>query len=557
MSSKVVRVGAYGRVSTLNQVREHDSSVDTQMQRIHLTAKYETERGQNWKIVAEYREEGRSGKDTDRPELQRLLADVRAGKLDLVCVTKLDRITRSLVDFYDLWAAFQEHGVEFMALDDRFETGSATGRAMLKIMLVFAELERERTSERTREKALMRRDAGLWFGGQVPFGYQVHPSNKTALEVDEDAAGVVRREIFEKFLELGSARAVVRHLSQRGIRRAVRETRRGTKTGGTAFTTQGVLNLLANPTYIGKRHLDDGREIECAWPPVIDEALFNRVQAKLSSNSLDKPTGKSKKAHTYLLEGLLRCGSCGSMMVCSSGNGRGGTYFYYRCSRKNHTASTECQLRDVSVRVVEGFVLDQLRAYAVDEQAIREAVSAANEGRDEALARLSHETANARAAHSKAKQNLNALLDVVENGGGQITSLLTRLKEAEDREQALKHEVIDLEAKRAALQDEMLTAEVVAEGYRNLHRLLTEALTAGVEADVKELLRAVIDVVEWRENPENPKQGTALIQLFELPSGFGLDDGQKNEQPCKPLNGGSQGCPNWLRGEDSNLGPGD
>src|SRR5262249_14134630 len=157
-------------------------SVDTQLERIRQRATYETEQARHtkarpWSVVTEYHEEGRSGKDTDRPELQRLLADVRAGQLDIVCVTKIDRITRSLIDFYDLWKTFEEHGVEFISLGDSFDTASATGRAMLKLTLVFAELERERTSERTKEKIQIRREAGKWFGGAVPLGYKVNPEN--------------------------------------------------------------------------------------------------------------------------------------------------------------------------------------------------------------------------------------------------------------------------------------------------------------------------------------------------------------------------------------------
>ena len=555
---EVTRIGAYGRVSTLNQVREHDSSVDTQMSRIQRQAKFETENQRPWRVVAEYREEGRSGKNTDRPELQRLLADVRAGKLDAVCVTKLDRITRSLVDFYDLWDTFKDYDVDIIALDDQFETKSATGRAMLKIMLVFAELERERTSERTREKTLERRSQGLWFGGQVPFGYRVHPSNKTTLEIDEKSAEIVRREIFEKFLEVGSARAIVRHLANRGIRRPIRTTRRGTEAGGTAFTTQGVLDLLASPSYVAKRKIEGDRFIDCNWPALIEQDLFDRVQAKLAGNSIKKPTGRSPITHIYLLEGLLRCGACGSLMVCSLGTSRTRKkYFYYRCNKKHRSADTECRTGDVPVKVVEKFVLDQLRAYAIDERAIQHAVQEANAGRDKSLARLDADLAECRIAHGKAKQAVRALLDFIESGGAEVSSLLTRLKEAEAREQALKGEILDLEMKRQALESQLLSTEIVAEGYRNLHRLLDQALEAGAEQEVKDLLLSVIDVVEWRQSADDPKKGTALIQLFELPEGFGLEEQVKKEQPSKSPEGGSLGCPDWLRGEDSNLGHGD
>lgn len=165
-----IRVGAYARVSTTNQLLANDNSLDTQIQLIKSRVQYECGRAQDgrpWELVAEYREEGKSAKNTDRPELKRLMADVAAGKLDVVCVTKIDRITRSLIDFYELWGTFEKHGTEFIALNDNFETRSATGKAMLKITLVFAELERERTAERTKEKVEQRRQQGMWFGSTL------------------------------------------------------------------------------------------------------------------------------------------------------------------------------------------------------------------------------------------------------------------------------------------------------------------------------------------------------------------------------------------------------
>jgi site-specific DNA recombinase len=140
-----LRIASYARVSSTNQVLAHDSSVDTQLtlirDRAKLEAHFRKSNGQRpWEIVEEYREEGRSGKDTDRPELSRLREAVQARKVDAVVVTKVDRITRSLLDFYSLTREFEEHDVEFISLGDNIDTSNAAGRAMIKLLLVFAEL---------------------------------------------------------------------------------------------------------------------------------------------------------------------------------------------------------------------------------------------------------------------------------------------------------------------------------------------------------------------------------------------------------------------------------
>ena len=568
---KAVRVAAYARVSTLNQVLENDSSVDTQLVRIRRRAEYESEQAVHredadpWRIVEEYREEGRSAKNTDRPALQRLLSDVRLGKVDMVVATKIDRITRSLTDFYDLWRTFEEYGVEFVALDDNFETRSAAGRAMLKITLIFAELERERTSERTREKVMARRSGGLWFGGTVPIGYRPHASDKTTLVKDEKWAQIVRDEIFEGYLTAGSARALVRRLANQGITRPTRKTRRGGNAGGGPFTVQGVLNILSSSTYVGERELDDGAVVKAAWPAIIDKPLFQRVKAKLDLSSVDRPSGKSTTGHVYLLDGRLRCGSCGAAMTRATGTGTmGRVYFYYRCGNKTRTAGTRCSVRDVPAEAVESFVIDQVKNYAIDPTAIGKAVRLANAGRDRELASLEVELKKGKSALLAAAKAATAMVDAVEKdvveGGGQAgPGLRARLREREATAQALRVEVEDMQFRRDALRQKLLDDEVVAEGYERLPALLDLARERGAHELLRGLLQAVIDVVEWREDEADPRRGTATIMFYELPEGFWeAIEAQKEERPNEPLsNGSSLSRPVWLPSEDLNLGPGD
>jgi site-specific DNA recombinase len=557
-----IRVGAYGRVSTLNQVREKDSSVDTQLARIGQRVAYEADQAQHtngrpWTVTAEYREEGRSGKNTDRPELQRLLADVRAGRLDVVCVTKIDRITRSLIDFYELWRTFEEHKVEFVSLGDSFETASATGRAMLKLTLVFAELERERTSERTREKIDMRRRAGLWFGGIPPLGYKSNPADKTTLLVDDPAAEVTRR-IFQTYLELGSARALTRELAQSGIRRPVHKTTRGKKWGGGHFTTQSLIQILANPVYVAQRDRGDGELIDCKWPALIDRATFDRVQARMLANREKRPSGKPMVAHNFLLEGLLRCGGCGSTMIRTVGTGKSGrAYFYYRCAKKHKTAYQGCSVRDVPAPAVERFVLDQLSSYVIDPAALRASVAEVNAGRDVELTAVESQLQEIDSAYLQKSKQIAKLLDAIETGEGEgdLSLIRRRLRDREAELEDLRARRGEVQDKRDGIRREVLEAETVADAYRRVPHLLAEAQRVGAHDELRGLLQGLVDVVEWRQGADDPKAGEALISLHPLPTLLGRSDEPPSQAVNRPA-GCSSSRQDWLRRRVSNPRPG-
>ncbi|MCP4502489.1 MAG: recombinase family protein [Deltaproteobacteria bacterium] len=342
-----LRVAAYARFSTTNQLLKVGGFIDSQVEQIANTARYKSQLaehndGATWEIVDVYREEGRSGKNTDRPEFQRLLRDLKAGLIDVVVVTKIDRITRSLVDFYDLWELFEKQNVEFISLGDNFETTTAIGRAMLKITLVFAELERERTSERTKEKVHARMNKGKWFGGSFPFGYAGHPDDKTTFVIVPELQKVLRENIFEKYLEMPSIRSLVRYLNEQGIHSPKHIGRRGQKVGGAPMNVEKLRMLLSDRRLIAKSELENGDIVDCNWEPVLDEELFNRVQSKLPRNSGRRPANRTK-SRVYLLEGLVKCGKCGHTMTYAKAKGRTEYYYYYRCNNKHRSASSLCK----------------------------------------------------------------------------------------------------------------------------------------------------------------------------------------------------------------------
>ena len=209
------RCGIYVRVSTSRQALVKEGSLETQEDRLRAYVKVRNNENEEWKAIDVYKE-AKSGKDADRSEYQRLIADIKNGRINTVICTKIDRISRSLLDFYKLYDIFQKHRVDFVSLEENFDTSTPAGRAMLKITLVFAELEREQTSSRTKEKMAWRAEQGLWNGGQV-LGYDLESENKGILQPNKAEIELVNL-IFKTYLETKSFRKTAELLNGKGYR---------------------------------------------------------------------------------------------------------------------------------------------------------------------------------------------------------------------------------------------------------------------------------------------------------------------------------------------------
>lgn len=232
--------------------------------------------------------------------------------------------------------------------------------------------------------------------------------------------------------------------------RPTRTTQRGKTIGGRPFTTQSILTMLQSLTYVAKRRLDDGSIIDCTWPAIVPRELFDAAQRLLTENSEKRPTGKESISHVYLLEGLIRCGACGSMMTRMSASGRNETFYYYKCNRRHRTANTACSTRDVRAVKVEEFVIAFLRDRAIDPAAIKTAVGEANGGRDGALAEIERELQEKRTNHLQASKTLAKLIDALEADAADVKALMVRSRDREGIVERLKAEIGALEARRRA-----------------------------------------------------------------------------------------------------------
>ncbi|KIN76963.1 recombinase family protein [Sulfitobacter mediterraneus] len=292
------RCAIYTRKSTEEGLEQDFNSLDAQ--REACAAYILSQKHEGWAELSDrYDDGGFSGGSMDRPGLTQLLKDVEAGRVDVIVVYKVDRLTRSLVDFAKMVDLFDGAGVSFVSVTQAFNTTSSMGRLTLNVLLSFAQFEREVTAERIRDKVAASKRKGMWMGGAVPIGYDV---NDKALIVNPVEAEAIRT-IFAEYLAAGSVRELSDRLEALSIVSKRRTDRYGRTTGGTSFSRGALYNILRNPIYIGKtRHKDE--LYDGLHEAIIDDATWQQVQ-ELLANHGGKKIATSRRSARRLLDGLL------------------------------------------------------------------------------------------------------------------------------------------------------------------------------------------------------------------------------------------------------------
>ena len=293
-----LRCAIYTRKSTEEGLEQAFNSLDAQREACGAYILSQTHEG--WELVNEqYDDGGWSGGKMARPALTQLLSDVAAGKVDVIVVYKVDRLTRSLADFARIVDILDKAKASFVSVTQAFNTTSSMGRLTLNVLLSFAQFEREVTSERIRDKFAASKRKGIFMGGPIPFGYRL---DSRRLVIDDVEAATVRM-IFERYVVLRSIGRVVEELASREVRTKVREMKDGRKIGGVLFQHGPLASLLKNPLYIGKVAL--GEELyDGEHQAIIKDALWTDVQSTMASNRHRRKVGLSVR-HPSLLTGML------------------------------------------------------------------------------------------------------------------------------------------------------------------------------------------------------------------------------------------------------------
>ena len=274
-----LRCAIYTRVSTENGLEQEFNSLDNQREASEAYVRSQAHEG--WKLIRDrYDDGGFSGGSMDRPALARLLDDVRARRVDVIVVYKVDRLTRSLADFAKLVELFDEHDVSFISVTQAFNTTTSMGRLTLNMLLSFAQFEREITGERIRDKVAASKKRGIWMGGAVPFGYRVE---SRALHIVEEHAEFVSA-LFRRYLEVGSVVRLKAALDAENVRLPVREVGTGRTTGGGLISRGHLYWILSNPIYVGQlRH--KGQIHNGLHVAIVDQETWDRVQRRLEQQT--------------------------------------------------------------------------------------------------------------------------------------------------------------------------------------------------------------------------------------------------------------------------------
>jgi len=347
-----LRCAVYTRKSTDENLDQDFNSLDAQ--REAAEAYIQSQANERWLCLpTRYDDGGFSGATLERPALKRLLADIQAGLIDTVLVHKVDRLSRSLLDFAKMMETFDAQGVGFVSVTQQFNSTQPMGRLTLHILLSFAQFEREIISERTRDKMAAARRKGKWAGGAPALGYDVEPGSKRLVVNVLEAEQV--RTLFALYLQHQALGPVVAELARRGWRNKQWRTRQGAVRGGRPFTKASLRALLTNVLYAGQvRHRGELHAGE--QPALVDATTWQRVQALFPGQGR---AGVPLRGHA-LLAGLLFCRPCGCAMTPAHAGKGVRRYRYYVCTKAQKQGWHTCPSPSVPAAAIEGFVLGQL-----------------------------------------------------------------------------------------------------------------------------------------------------------------------------------------------------
>jgi DNA invertase Pin-like site-specific DNA recombinase len=364
-----VRCAIYTRKSTEEGLSQEFNSLDAQ--RECSQAYILSQRQQGWTVLPEaYDDGGFSGANLARPAVQRLLADIQAGKVDCVVIYKVDRLSRSLFDFARIMQILEKHGVSFVSVTQQLNSNTPMGRLTLHVLLSFAQFEREIVSERTRDKTSAARRKGKWTGGYPVLGYDPDPGCGRLVVNAREAVQI--REIFDLFRRDGSVDATLAEVRKRGWQMKSWTTRKGQRHVGQPFDRAALVRLLTNVLYCGEvRH--QGKVYPGEQAAILEREIWQQAQSLLRQS---KSGQRMRKKPGALLQDLLRCGICGGRMVAGHSTKKQRRYGYYVCGQAQQQGAASCPGQSIPAARIERALLAGLveLAQAGERQPLREAL---------------------------------------------------------------------------------------------------------------------------------------------------------------------------------------
>ncbi len=510
---------------------------------------YKKSTGVNWIVTerlvegeSEGRRRGRSAKDTNRPTFQKMLELAKARLIDVIVITRIDRISRSVVDFLLLVEELNRYGVKVVSLRENIDMTTPTGKFQTILMIALAQHEREMISARVKEKVEWRVGQGLPIG-PPPIGYRMKDK---MYQIDPEYAPHVR-ECDRLYLEHESTEAVAREFSRLGYRTP----------GGHPYSVPLICRMLRNVTYIAKIDYE-GQLHEARWEPIRYKETHERIQKILDRNGEKNHSPNRRPVdYIYLLQGLLRCGSCGHMMSPQPAIGRNGRYYpYYSCGAAEKSAGTVCPFRYVPAEAADRAVLELMKKLVLKPDLVEGFARRANEFTSETLGKIKGDLERVRQQLTAVRTRIGHYVDAIGEGGK------AALASVRERLQALEVEREELEASEARLRAEYEaegTQEIVVQDQVQTLQLFDQLVrqNEGRPDRLKALVPRFIDYVVWRSKDKG--EGDIEVALFQDPIALAPDvilaGGPGNPGNSEGEAIVSSEPKGWYPRQDSNLGP--
>ena len=470
--TKFINCAIYTRKSHEEGLEQEFNSLDAQ--REAAEAYVESQRLRGWRALPDrYDDGGFSGGDMERPGLQRLLTDVNAGKVDVIVVYKIDRLSRSLLDFMKMIERFNQTGVSFVSVTQHFNTTDPAGRMFLGILITFAQYEREVIAERIRDKVAAAKRRGKYCGGPAILGYDVDREQKK-LRVNAEEAPLVQH-IFRRFTQLGSAKSLAAELNEQGYRTKSWTTKKGRHRPGSPWNTGHIYRLLGNRTYMGEV-VHKGKGYPGEQEAIVSKGLWEKVQAVLSENTRARQT-KAKTKLISPLQGVVRCGHCDGAMGLTYTQKGPRRYTYYHCAKDAKRAVSRCRLKRVPAGDIEKVVLEQLSAVF----------------RTPTLVSRTYFAAKGMEEHAHRKLRERALKEAEPNGNGSDPG--AALVELNQEAVTLSRQLTDVSARVRAFEADPVAEREVAEAFQSVETFWDDLFPL----ERNRLIRLLVEKVEIRE----------------------------------------------------------
>jgi site-specific DNA recombinase len=485
---RTLRCAVYTRKSTDEGLDSDFNSLDAQ--REAGEAFVASQRSEGWACLPDrYDDGGFSGGDMERPALQRLLKDIEAGKVDCVVVYKVDRLSRSLLDFARIMETFERHGASFASVTQQFNTSTSMGRLMLNVLLSFAQFEREIIGERTRDKMAAARKRGKWIGGTPVLGYDIDREAKR-LVVNEQEAELVR-SIFGAYLETESLIRTVAELDKRGIRMKSWTSKKGRSHGGKPFDKSALWRLLTNVVYVGKVRYG-GEVYEGEHEGLLEPALFERAQGLIGRNG--RTYGANvRNRNGAILARLLWCPACGKHMthVVKRKNGR--AYRYYTCMGAQKRGWKTCPTKSIPAQEIEDFVVARVKEMGRDPALVEETARQVCGLRAARGPELEAEHARLRDELTGVRTELRTLVHALGRTGSDSAAVTARIVELEERAGRIERRMTEAREEILAIEHETIDSGDLAAALAHFDPVWDVLFPR----EKRRILGHLIERVEW------------------------------------------------------------